>query len=90
MGSCAIVPYPALTCAAQRGIRVDVLARILLQQVAVKHLEEVEPRCTWHTISPRRAPLRYQVPELRLEPPEHPELEEGSMALVLAASSPCC
>lgn len=64
MDSCAIVPYPALTCAAQRGIRVDVLARMLFQQVAVKHLEEVEPRCAWHMTSPRLAPLRYQIPEL--------------------------
>lgn len=38
-----VVHYTALMCAAQRGITGDVFARILFQQVAVKHLKEVEP-----------------------------------------------
>lgn len=63
-----------LMCAIHRGIRVDVVARILFQQVAVKHLKEVESCCTWHKTSSRLAALWCQIPEF------HPRAPRASRA----------
>ena len=82
--------YTALMCAAQRGIRVDVFARILFQQVAVKHLKEVELAALGTELHPGWHPCGVRSPSSVLEPPQRPELEEDSVALVLAMNSPCC
>lgn len=63
-----------LMCAVHGGIRVDVFARTLFQQVAVKHLKEVEPCCTWHKTSSRLAALQCQIPEF------HPRAPRASRA----------
>lgn len=64
-------------CAVHGGIRVDVFARILFQQVAVKHLKEVEPCCTRHKTSSRLAALQCQIPEFRPRAPRASRAQGG-------------